>query len=1145
MKLRYIILVCLFLIISLFANPIEIERLDIANESASQEFVELRSESFGALDISEYSVELSCELSTEPNNISLNLVNSYDAAVDTLVVSFEEVGCLNLLSPADTVIYDIPSGETVSLGWNIETICDSMPSCFNISMISTIVEPVEDTLTGEIDTMVTVDSTRVFGCATDSDCSTFDIIVNPVAPLDGEFSSYELQTIFFQVYDEVGDDIIDSSIVGVLNGADTFHIGSGYNFVFSEGESLLAFSPIGYTTWEDGDTVNFQVISAENSRGSGLAEPVGTEFYIDRSSPVVCNIVPEPDGHYSNPYPSIEFDIVDSLSGLNWDSFLLRVGSDVYRASSPHIEIDGNHITFISPVPFLEGEEIRISISAQDNPDYSTANELSFRYYISGEGYPPWTYPIEPEDGDISSCEGQDIEFEIRDRDGIIDTSIHFNITINETETLELDAFSTDVTYSYSDGVASIVYSPEEEFENGDNIQVEVTSVVDSTGSPLPEIQSWSFQIDRIAPLIWDIWPEDGENIRTSRPAISWKMWDPGFGMDHIEFDMSIFGMSFEMTNSAFHYYPEESLVVFSTEEAGIDFIGGDTVAMELTYRDNVTLCEDHSGSMSWYFVIEGGGPLAGVARPSSGTISSCIDEYFAFTLVDSTGIDTNTITIEINGDEIDWADGGFEYDFEEEMLYYVPDSLADGHYNISLVHADDIIGNHLLFPVSTSFVYDTKSPVILDASIPDGNIIDEPSPTFSFNYKDSTSGLERDDSYLRVNDTEYPLTTSDAIILTDTMITFDCGIAGIELMGGESLSVTAHLVDRANDFEDTTDWSGTSCLANFIDTTWTFFLSSSSPIVEILRPMNETYVSCDPLEIHFEVNDTVFDVDDSSVVIRVHRPEHEPALDDTFTLESPELVEDGHTEDRFILTHSTEYQSGENVYVEILSVSNNIGTPSSMLPIEWSFTVDYAPPVADTIYPPYFYVSNDTMKICFAAIDSISDIYLEDSKLAIDADTFNLANPSIAFDGDRFCFHPALAGISWEDSTEYSISLQLFDVIGHCDANYAEYSWILHSNFSAIEESSVMPLDFALGQNRPNPFNPATTIDFVIAEKGEIDLSVYDINGNKIAVVAKGIYEPGKYSAIFDGNEFNSGLYFYKLNHANGHKMQKMMLIK
>lgn len=92
---------------------------------------------------------------------------------------------------------------------------------------------------------------------------------------------------------------------------------------------------------------------------------------------------------------------------------------------------------------------------------------------------------------------------------------------------------------------------------------------------------------------------------------------------------------------------------------------------------------------------------------------------------------------------------------------------------------------------------------------------------------------------------------------------------------------------------------------------------------------------------------------------------------------------------------------------------------------------------------------------------------------------------------------------------------------------------------------SSQVPKTFSLNQNYPNPFNPATTIVYDLPVKTEIRLTVYNIIGEKVAVLANGVQLPGTYEATFDATGLASGMYIYRLEGDGKAIAKKMILMK
>lgn len=89
------------------------------------------------------------------------------------------------------------------------------------------------------------------------------------------------------------------------------------------------------------------------------------------------------------------------------------------------------------------------------------------------------------------------------------------------------------------------------------------------------------------------------------------------------------------------------------------------------------------------------------------------------------------------------------------------------------------------------------------------------------------------------------------------------------------------------------------------------------------------------------------------------------------------------------------------------------------------------------------------------------------------------------------------------------------------------------------------IPEQFALFQNFPNPFNPATTIRFSIPKPVFVKLEIFDILGRKVETLIREKYEPGTYTVPFDASRFSSGLYFYQLKAGEYNKVNKMLFLK
>jgi len=102
----------------------------------------------------------------------------------------------------------------------------------------------------------------------------------------------------------------------------------------------------------------------------------------------------------------------------------------------------------------------------------------------------------------------------------------------------------------------------------------------------------------------------------------------------------------------------------------------------------------------------------------------------------------------------------------------------------------------------------------------------------------------------------------------------------------------------------------------------------------------------------------------------------------------------------------------------------------------------------------------------------------------------------------------------------------------------------------TAVEGRGEVPARLVLRQNRPNPFNPVTEIEFGLPTPQRITLGVYSVKGRLIETLADGEYGAGYHTVVWrgtnaHGTEVASGLYFYRLVADGKVLRQKMLLLK
>ncbi|MFH1700938.1 MAG: S8 family serine peptidase [Candidatus Zixiibacteriota bacterium] len=99
-------------------------------------------------------------------------------------------------------------------------------------------------------------------------------------------------------------------------------------------------------------------------------------------------------------------------------------------------------------------------------------------------------------------------------------------------------------------------------------------------------------------------------------------------------------------------------------------------------------------------------------------------------------------------------------------------------------------------------------------------------------------------------------------------------------------------------------------------------------------------------------------------------------------------------------------------------------------------------------------------------------------------------------------------------------------------------------------DDGPALPGTFALYQNFPNPFNPATTISFSLPKSGNVKVEVFDILGRVVKTLEDKIYPAGRHEVEWDGTDESgasaaSGIYFYRVTYENTSLTRKMVLMK
>ena len=142
-----------------------------------------------------------------------------------------------------------------------------------------------------------------------------------------------------------------------------------------------------------------------------------------------------------------------------------------------------------------------------------------------------------------------------------------------------------------------------------------------------------------------------------------------------------------------------------------------------------------------------------------------------------------------------------------------------------------------------------------------------------------------------------------------------------------------------------------------------------------------------------------------------------------------------------------------------------------------------------------------------------------------------------------EFMKSPALAVLnstawfSWVDPRNNGLNIY---------ANYVDYI----STDIEDDGRGRLPIAFDLHQNYPNPFNPETRIAFNIPVRSRVNISVFNMLGQNVAVLADEVYDVGEHAVVWSGTDesgykVSSGVYLYKMTVGDLVISKKMLLVK
>ncbi len=157
---------------------------------------------------------------------------------------------------------------------------------------------------------------------------------------------------------------------------------------------------------------------------------------------------------------------------------------------------------------------------------------------------------------------------------------------------------------------------------------------------------------------------------------------------------------------------------------------------------------------------------------------------------------------------------------------------------------------------------------------------------------------------------------------------------------------------------------------------------------------------------------------------------------------------------------------------------------------------------------------------------------------------------------GGMFGFVPVYGDDPSTDTREgLAIGEEFHLVVGGVETEES-FTWtergdrVMVASLNSTDTEGLVPDQFGLSQNFPNPFNPTTTIEFSVPSRMDVSVEIYNILGERVRTVFDGAAEAGTNQVVWDGTNASgeqvaTGIYFYRMKADSFEKTRKMILMK
>ena len=137
-------------------------------------------------------------------------------------------------------------------------------------------------------------------------------------------------------------------------------------------------------------------------------------------------------------------------------------------------------------------------------------------------------------------------------------------------------------------------------------------------------------------------------------------------------------------------------------------------------------------------------------------------------------------------------------------------------------------------------------------------------------------------------------------------------------------------------------------------------------------------------------------------------------------------------------------------------------------------------------------------------------------------------------------------ASFSVTFDTDAAVGAYIMATATDPDGNTSETSDCLEALATPLEDPETeLPARFHLHANYPNPFNPQTTIRYSLPQTSDVRIAVYNVLGQRVALLVDGEQPAGTHVVVFDASGLASGIYFYNMTAGSFTRTRPMVLLR